>query len=727
MKRSRKSKPTIVLTGLLVLSLLTVLAVSRSAADEPEGADKTGVREVLVSIIDSIFERDRPEESKPALFKTNPPVHRAWHDRVASARERAKETRPLVKDVLKETASERRARLAYRLRPKDIPPEYNFFVMNSPLLNEEDDFYGPVRFMHKKHASISNDCTVCHHYRSDEPDASETMRCSACHQNSIAPNRVGLKGAIHRQCTGCHKKLHRGPIRCSSGCHEKRVRDHTDLVELSRKPDPFEVTRECLRCHPTQGEEMLNSTHWLWKGPSPFTLGQDKRIDLGKGTVTVNNFCVSVFSNWPRCTGCHAGYGWQDATFDFTDQSRIDCLVCHDTTGTYRKDLKAAGMPDPSVDLVMVAKKVGKPSRKSCGTCHFSGGDQDFVRHGKLNALLDFHGSSCDVHMGGLGFQCHDCHKTSNHKIAGRSIALPVAEGSRSCSHCHTDAPHQENSLLTHHLNKHSDHIACVTCHHPVYAKYTPVKTYWDWSTAGDKEREVKRDEFGMPDYDWQAGDFTWGREIKPVYAWYNGQVKRYLLGDPINPEGVTILNEPVGDIRDRESKIYPFKIMGGTQAADAKYNYLLVPHLAGPGGFWQTLDWQKSFTSGAAASGLAYSGEYKWVETAMYLSLNHEVLPKVFALSCVQCHESLRNPLACGRCHQKKGGVNFKELAFSGIYEKLIHLTRKADRSEVNATDWLNFKALGYEGDPIIYGGRFKKLPLGLKVASQEKEGRKR
>jgi octaheme c-type cytochrome (tetrathionate reductase family) len=724
MKRSSQGKPTMVFISLIVLSLLTVLPIARAEA-EADRADKTDFREVLVGVIDSIFERDRGDESKPVVVKTNPPVHRSWHDRVASSRQRAKETIPLVKDVYKETASERRARLAYRLRPKDIPPEYNFFVMNCPLVNEEDDFYEPVRFMHKKHASISNDCTVCHHYRPKAPDASETMRCSACHQNSfhpIAPDRVGLKGAIHRQCTGCHKELHRGPIRCSSGCHEKRVRDHTDLVELSGKPDPIQVTKECLRCHPAQGEEMLSSTHWLWKGPSPYTLGQDKRVNLGKATVTVNNFCVSVFSNWPRCTGCHAGYGWKDATFDFADQTRIDCLVCHDTTGTYSKDLKAAGMPDASVDLVLVAKKVGKPSRKSCGTCHFSGGDQDFVRHGKLNALLDFHGSSCDVHMGGLGFQCHDCHKTSNHKISGRSIALPVAEGSRSCNHCHTDAPHQENSLLTHHLNKHADHIACVTCHHPVYAKYTPVKTYWDWSTAGDKDRQVKRDEFGMPDYSWQAGDFTWGREIKPVYAWYNGQVKRYLLGDPINSEGVTSLNEPVGDMRDQESKIYPFKIMGGTQAADAKYNYLLVPHLAGAGGFWQTLDWQRSFASGAAASKLAYSGEYKWVETAMYLSLNHEVLPKVFALSCVQCHESLRNQLSCGRCHQKKGGVDFKELAFSGIDEKLIHLTRKADRSQVNATDWLDFKALGYKGDPILYGGRFKKLPLGLKVASQEK-----
>jgi hypothetical protein len=57
---------------------------------------------------------------------------------------------------------------------------------------------------------------------------------------------------------------------------------------------------------------------------------------------------------------------------------------------------------------------------------------------------------------------------------------------------------------------------------------------------------------------------------------------------------------------------------------------------------------------------------------------------------------------------------MDFKKLAYSGIEEKLIHLTRKADRSQVHATDWLNFKALGYERDSIICGGRFKQLPLG-------------
>ena len=749
MKRSSKIKKTVLVLSLIAL-ILGIAAVTVLPDAVPDNANNLGLREVLVGFIDStiewvtsgklklslaelrevlvgfvdsIFERDTPDQPKLSLAETNLQARKAWHDREALARQRSREVIPLVKDVLDETGLERRARLAYKLTPRDIPAEYNYLVMNSAFINRDVDIYGPVRFMHKKHAGLSADCTVCHHYRPNEPGASETMRCSACHQDSFnpeVPDRIGLKGAIHRQCVGCHERLNHGPTRCSSACHERRVRNHEELVKLSRNPGPIEVTTECLRCHPDQGEDMLTSTHWLWKGPSPFTQGQERRVDLGKATLTVNNFCVSIISNWPRCTGCHAGYGWKDATFDFKDKTRIDCLVCHDTTGTYQKDHNSAGLPEPLVDLALVAKKVGKPSRKTCGNCHFSGGDEDFVRHGKLNALPDFHSKSCDIHMEGLGFQCHDCHKTRNHKIAGRSIALPVSEGSRSCNNCHTDTPHQFKSLLNHHLNKHVENIACVTCHNPVYAKCTPTKTYWDWSTAGDKNRQVKRNENGMPDYAWEAGDFTWGSEVKPVYTWYNGTVKRHILGDRINSKGVTVLNEPVGDIKDLKSKIYPFKIMGGTQAADAKYNYLLVPNLEGPEGFWKTLDWQKSFAAGAEAAGLEYSGEYKWVETAMYLSLNHEVRPKVLSLSCVQCHESLREKRSCGRCHQNKRGVDFEELLSDGIGNRLIHAGRKADKSQVYATDWINFKALGYKGDPIIYGGRFKKLPLGWKAASK-------
>ena len=46
----------------------------------------------------------------------------------------------------------------------------------------------------------------------------------------------------------------------------------------------------------------------------------------------------------------------------------------------------------------------------------------------------------------------------------------------------------------------------------------------------------------------------------------------------------------------------------------------------------------------------------------------------------------------------------------------------RGRDVSElVGATDYIDFKALGYKGDPIIHGGRFKLLPLGQKQSPEE------
>jgi octaheme c-type cytochrome (tetrathionate reductase family) len=674
---------------------------------------------LAVSLLENRIDAASPTE--PFVAPT-PTIH-PWEARQDAARLRSAEVIPLVKEVLKETPAQRRTRLGDKL-PQLEDMDFSYFLLNNPVIKEEDDLYGTVRFMHKKHAGVLNDCFICHHHRPADLKAPETARCSACHQTPFNPEllgRIGLKGAHHRQCMDCHKRWNRGPVGCTD-CHKKNVPDHSELVKLSGKPEPTEVTKECLRCHAVQGEEMLTSTHWLWKGPSSFTEGYEKRIDLGKATKTVNNFLIHLASNWPRCTSCHAGYGWKDANFDFTDKTRIDCLVCHDTTRTYEKAPLGAGMPDPKVDLVHVAKNVGKPSRRTCGVCHFSGGGEDPVKHGKLNPFLDFHATSSDIHMGGLGFECQDCHKTRNHKIAGRSLALPVSEGSRSCADCHTAKPHRGKELLNHHLNRHTEHLACMTCHNPIYAKDSPTKTFWDWSTAGDKKRQVKRDEYGMPDYDWKTGDSTWEGRVKPAYAWYNGKVRRHLLGDKINTSGVTVITEPVGHIKDSNSKIYPFKVMGGRQAADAVHNYLLVPHLFGPGGYWQSQDWQKAFADGMEAAGLPYSGQYKWVETIMYLGLTHEVLPKKFALSCVQCHASLKTNRSCGRCHQDKREVDFQKLAFQGIDFKLVHGKGRDARQRAKTTYYIGFEKLGYKGDPILFGGRFKQLPLGWRAASKKK-----
>lgn len=77
----------------------------------------------------------------------------------------------------------------------------------------------------------------------------------------------------------------------------------------------------------------------------------------------------------------------------------------------------------------------------------------------------------------------------------------------------------------------------------------------------------------------------------------------------------------------------------------------------------------------GMEAAGLDYSEEYEWIRTYLYRGIQHEVMPKEQALSDKGC--DVQNLIAI--------------------------------------TDYIDFKSLGYAGDPIPVGGRFKQLPLLL------------
>jgi len=94
--------------------------------------------------------------------------------------------------------------------------------------------------------------------------------------------------------------------------------------------------------------QLMGTTHWTWSSIQSFP-GVDGEVDRGKRNV-INNFCIAVSSNWPRCTSCHAGYGWEDGSFDFSDESLVDCLVCHDQSGQYEKASTGAGHPADGVD-----------------------------------------------------------------------------------------------------------------------------------------------------------------------------------------------------------------------------------------------------------------------------------------------------------------------------------------------------------------------------------------
>ena len=97
---------------------------------------------------------------------------------------------------------------------------------------------------------------------------------------------------------------------------------------------------------------------------------------------------------------------------------------------------------------------------------------------------------------------------------------------------------------------------------------------------------------------------------------------------------------------------IYPFKEMTGKQVADANNNTVLIPHLfgkqSGDNPYWGTWDWNLALQDAEDyPTGQEYSGEFTFVDTVMYLSVNHEVAPKeeafgfggVNAGACVDCH----------------------------------------------------------------------------------------
>jgi octaheme c-type cytochrome (tetrathionate reductase family) len=433
--------------------------------------------------------------------------------------------------------------------------------------------------------------------------------------------------------------------------------DHAEFIE-GPFVTPQEVTETCLICHEGVDQDIMKTRHWNWLGDE-FVNKDGLTLRVGKQNI-INNYCIAVPSNWGRCTSCHIGYGWEDNTFDFTDGTNIDCLVCHDQTGTYKKVPTGAGMPDPTVDLVKVAQSVGKTTINNCAICHFNGGGGTGVKHGDMDESLLNPDKYLDVHMGGLDYTCSTCHDGGNHQILGASHgSLAGGTNHIACTDCHEEKPHKDKLL-----NNHMDAIACETCHIPTFAREEPTKTWWDWSTAG-QDKEDKLNKYGKSTYSKKKGDFAWCRDVIPEYRWHNGQADYYQYGEVIDPNEVVELNKLAGRIEDPSAKITPFKVMRGKQIYDSENNYLIVPKLFGEDGYWKNWDWDLAARLGMESIDLPYSGEYGFVETEMYWPVNHMVAIGKDALNCHDCHTTKRRA----------------------------------------RLDW---EALGYAGDPWRTGGRF-------------------
>jgi octaheme c-type cytochrome (tetrathionate reductase family) len=427
------------------------------------------------------------------------------------------------------------------------------------------------------------------------------------------------------------------------------AQDHSENVS-----GPFEnvkqVTEECLMCHDDSGAEVLQSNHWDWLTSS---LAASTQSETSKSKhIPINNFCIAVSDSSNQCTTCHLPFSGLDESFDFNAAENIDCLVCHDQTGTYKRLPFGTGLPEQEMDLLTIAQSVGKPTDKNCGTCHFGGSGGVLMRSISMDKSLLDPTEELDYHLGGLGLGCGDCHETKGHNIS--------AENKPACENCHDSEPHEKELL-----NQHSSAVSCQTCHIPTYARTEPAITFWDWSKAGEDLESIEN-EFGELNFYKSKGELVWAKNIRPEYYWNNGSDDYYELGEKNEKAKSIDLNKPSGKISDPNSKIHPYKVMRVKQPYDATNKHLIIPQISGNDGYSTTSNWVSASEIGMQKINLEFSGTVDFIETKMFWPINHMVMSADNALKCTSCHG--------------KGG--------EGI---------------------LNWKELGYPDDPIKKGGRVK------------------
>lgn len=482
--------------------------------------------------------------------------------------------------------------------------------------------------------------------------------------------------------------------------------DHSTVI------DKYEGSKTCITCHEKQAREVFNSLHYQWVGILTDVKGKEKMI-YGK-RFAYNDYCGAVFFNgtvpinWignvtlkvaPKgyeklkgkfiasgCSMCHIGFGQIPSKENIEEQiKKIDCFVCHVSpleTGygagcveaksasrlLVKKGNKYERIPNPNLNYKELAKKIRKkPSKENCLQCHaVSGGGPGFKRPNLDPSLRGNVSEDLDVHLA-RGLVCVDCHKFENHKVSGRAMDSYAfdAEGKR----VRCEDCHGEKPHKNDLLNKHTRSVACQTCHIPNFARVFPTDVKRSWKEAEFNEK------FGR----WEPKIELKGN-VTPVYAWWNGKDRiAYLYPEKAKVEnGKIYLFKPVGSIDDPNSKIYPFKYHETEVPFDPEKG---IPIPIKVGIVFATGDVKKAIAKGAELAGLKFTGEY--VTLVRYMAINHGVVPKEKALKCNDCH----------------GG---------------------------NRLDW---KALGYKGDPMQVGGRFKevveeKKPTEKKPVKPEKKG---
>ena len=272
------------------------------------------------------------------------------------------------------------------------------------FLNELENLYEPVQFLHKLHASMANmnkGCVICHH---NTPADAAHPACKSCHRPENSGGEVdvrqpGLKRAYHKQCMGCHQDW----------SHETG----------------------CVNCHlPKRNKEAWSAT----PPASPYRPCKEPDRKVYKTNSSKGQFVSFFHKNHAhlygmKCSDCH---------------KNDPCAGCH-----YQQE-KPVSVVEASADAMhyKCAACHNISDQKRCTKCHSKKERKKFDhRLGSGWALNRFHQS----------LSCSDCHPANSR----------LAKLDKSCNHCHAGWNSENFSHVKTGLELDETHVEaeCSDCH----------------------------------------------------------------------------------------------------------------------------------------------------------------------------------------------------------------------------------------------------------------------
>jgi cytochrome c len=225
----------------------------------------------------------------------------------------------------------------------------------------------------------------------------------------------------------------------------------------------------------------------------------------------------------------------------------------------------------------------------------------------------------------GNNLQCVDCHAGEDHRVRGRGTDLSGTDSPANplfCTSCHDPKPHGTQAL-----DHHTDRLNCTVCHITEFAKTDQTDMRRDWSTVVRNDIANK-----------YSAAITFGTNVQPVYAWFNGNTRLMKMGDEVryNDDGSVTIMAPQGSRKDKNAKINAFKLHEGVVPVWEQKQWL-IPLAVDE--FFIDGDLDKAVRDGAHAAYGVDDLTYKWVETRRLMGIFHEVRPASKALRCLDCH----------------------------------------------------------------------------------------